>query len=140
MSQSPTTITVKSTIHAPINKVWKCWTDPVHIVNWNHASDDWHTPHAENDLRVGGKFSYTMAAKDGSFRFDFWGNYTDIQEHENLTIKLGDDRNLQISFASDGDITHVTEKFDAENQNPVELQQTGWQAILDNFKKYTEAL
>lgn len=140
MSQSPTTITVKSTIHAPINKVWKCWTAPVHIVNWNHASDDWHTPHAENDLSVGGKFSYTMAAKDGSFSFDFWGNYTDIQEHENLTIKLGDDRNLQISFASDGDITHVTETFDAENQNPVELQQTGWQAILDNFKKYTEAL
>jgi uncharacterized protein YndB with AHSA1/START domain len=140
MSQPPTTITVKSTIHAPINKVWKCWTDPVHIVNWNHASDDWHTPHAENDLRVGGKFSYTMAAKDGSFSFDFWGNYTDIQEHENLTIKLGDDRNLQISFASDGDITHVTETFDAEDQNPVELQQTGWQAILDNFKKYTEAL
>lgn len=140
MSQSPTTITVKSTIHAPINKVWKCWTDLVHIVNWNHASDDWHTPHAENDLSVGGKFSYTMAAKDGSFSFDFWGNYTDIQEHENITIKLGDDRNLQISFASDGDITHVTETFDAENQNPVELQQTGWQAILDNFKKYTEAL
>jgi uncharacterized protein YndB with AHSA1/START domain len=140
MSQSPTTITVKTTIHAPINKVWKCWTEPVHVMNWNHASDDWHTPHAENDLSVGGKFSYTMAAKDGSFSFDFWGNYTDIQVHESITIKLGDDRNLHISFVSDGDITHVTETFDAEDQNPAELQQIGWQAILDNFKKYTESI
>jgi uncharacterized protein YndB with AHSA1/START domain len=140
MSQSPTTITVKTTIHAPINKVWKCWTEPVHVMNWNHASDDWHTPHAENDLSVGGKFSYTMAAKDGSFSFDFWGNYTDIQVHESITIKLGDDRNLHISFVSDGDITQVTETFDAEDQNPAELQQIGWQAILDNFKKYTESI
>jgi uncharacterized protein YndB with AHSA1/START domain len=140
MSQSPTTITVKTTIHTPINKVWKCWTEPVHVMNWNHASDDWHTPHAENDLSVGGNFSYTMAAKDGSFSFDFWGNYTDIQVHESITIKLGDDRNLHISFVSDGDITHVTETFDAEDQNPAELQQIGWQAILDNFKKYTESI
>ena len=140
MTTNPIKITVKAGINAPINKVWKCWTEPVHIVNWNHASDDWHTPHAANDLRVGGKFSYTMAAKDGSFSFDFWGIYTHIKEQEKITIKLGDDRNLQISFTSDGDKTHVKETFDAETENSVELQQTGWQSILDNFKKYTEAL
>lgn len=82
MTTNPIKITVKAEINAPINKVWKCWTEPVHIVNWNHASDDWHTPYAENDLRVGGKFSYTMAAKDGSFSFDFWGIYTHIKEQE----------------------------------------------------------
>lgn len=136
----PSKITVKTSVNASIKTVWESWTNPEHIIHWNHASDDWHTPYAENDLRVGGKFSYTMAAKDGSFSFDFWGNYTDIQEHENLTIKLGDGRNLQISFAPDGDITHVTEAFDVEDENSAELQQRGWQAILDNFKKYTESL
>ncbi len=136
----PSKITVKTSVNASIKTVWESWTNPEHIIHWNHASDDWHTPYAENDLRVGGKFSYTMAAKDGSFSFDFWGNYTDIQEHENLTIKLGDGRNLQISFAPDGDITHVTEAFDAEDENSAELQQRGWQAILDNFKKYTESI
>ncbi len=135
-----TKIIVKTTVNTPIKKVWEFWTNPNHVMHWNHASDDWHTPNAENDLSVGGKFSYTMAAKDGSFSFDFWGTYTRIIEHEMLVIKLGDDRNLEITFTSDVDKTHITEIFDAENENPVELQQTGWQAILDNFKKYTESI
>jgi uncharacterized protein YndB with AHSA1/START domain len=140
MSQTPVSITVKSTVQAPLEKVWKCWTEPEHIVHWNQASDDWHCPQAENDLQTGGKFSYTMAAKDGSFSFDFWGIYTEIIEHKMISSKLGDDRNLEIRFISDGDKTHVSETFDAETENTVELQQTGWQAILDNFKKYTESL
>lgn len=135
-----TKINVKTTINAPISKVWESWTNPIHIIHWNHASDDWHTPKAENDLRVDGKFSYIMAAKDGSFSFDFWGVYTQIIKYKIIAITLGDDRNLEITFTADSDFTHVSETFDAEDENSVELQQTGWQAILDNFKKYTELI
>ncbi|MBC7885680.1 MAG: SRPBCC family protein [Saprospiraceae bacterium] len=140
MSTSPVSITVKATIHAPIEKVWKSWTTPEHIMQWNTASDEWHTPHAENDLRVGGKFLSRMAAKDGSFSFDFEGVYTKVNDHEAIAYQLGDDRKVEIHFAAAGDDTLVTEIFEAESTNPIELQQTGWQAILDNFKKYTEAL
>ncbi len=136
----PIQITVTATINARLNTVWDSWTQPYHVMNWNHASDDWHCPQAENEMCVGGKFSYTMAAKDGSFSFDFWGVYTEIIEHKLITSKLGDDRSLDIIFASEGNTTVITETFDAENENSVELQQTGWQAILDNFKKYTESL
>lgn len=133
------TITVKAEISAPIEKVWKCWTSPEYITRWNQASDDWHSPHAINDLRVGGKFNYRMEAKDGSFGFDFWGIYSKVEHYKSIEFTLGDDRRVQVDFTSIGDKTLVVETFEAENENSLELQQTGWQAILDNFKKIAEA-
>jgi len=133
-----TAITVQTTVNAPIEKVWKFWTEPGHIIHWNNASDDWHTPRAENDLRVGGKFSARMKAKDGSFGFDFSGDYTNVVEHKTIEYTMGDGRKVKIDFSSEGNATKVVETFDAENTHPVEMQRSGWQAILDNFKKYTE--
>ena len=133
-----TTITVQTTVNAPVEKVWKFWTEPGHIVKWNNASDDWHTPRAENDLRVGGKFSARMEAKDGSFGFDFGGDYTNVVDNQTIEYILGDGRKVKIDFSSEGNSTKVVETFDAENTHPVEVQRGGWQAILDNFKKYTE--
>lgn len=133
-----TTITVESTINAPIGKVWQYWNAPEHITQWCAASDDWHAPEASNDLRTGGKFSTTMAAKDGSFSFDFGGEYTEVKEHELIAYQLSDNRRVKIIFNSYGDTTHVTETFDPESTNPLEMQRAGWQAILDNFRKYTE--
>ena len=133
-----TAITVQTTVNAPIEKVWKFWTEPGHIIHWNNASDDWHTPRAENDLRVGGKFSARMEAKDGSFGFDFSGDYTNVVEHKTIEYKMGDGRKVKIDFSSEGNATKVVETFDAENTHSVEMQKSGWQAILDNFKKYTE--
>lgn len=134
-----TIITVQAIVNAPLEKVWKLWTDPKHIVSWNNASDDWHTPHAENDLRAGGKFLARMEAKDGSFGFDFSGTYTNVEPQKQIEYTLDDGREVIISFVSGENGTTVTEQFEAENENPVELQQAGWQAILDNFKKYAEA-
>ena len=133
-----TKITVATTIQAPVEKVWKYWTQPEHIINWSFASEDWHTPAAENDLREGGKFSSTMAAKDGSMSFDFGGVYTKVDEYKVIEYTLGDERTVAITFSGDGNTTKVVETFEAEGQNSVEMQQAGWQAILDNFKKYTE--
>jgi uncharacterized protein YndB with AHSA1/START domain len=131
-------ITVETTVQAPVNKVWEFWTEPTHITKWNNASDDWHTPIAENDLQVGGKFLTRMEAKDGSFGFDFGGVYDDVRLHEAISYTLGDGRQVKITFVSQGNDTKVIEAFDAENTNPIEMQKAGWQAILDNFKKYTE--
>ena len=139
ITTNKTTITVTHTVNAPVEKVWKFWTAPEHITQWNHASDDWHCPHAENDFRVGGKFSYRMEAKDGSFGFDFWGVYDEIKTNELITYTMGDDRKAKIIFTRKGSLTEVVESFEAEDTNPVELQRGGWQAILDNFKKYAEA-
>ena len=134
-----TVITVENTINAPVAKVWETWTKPEHITQWNNASDDWHTPRAENDLRVGGSFSARMEAKDGSFGFDFGGVYDAVRINDYIEYTLGDGRKVQITFIPLGNQTKVAESFDAENTNSVELQKGGWQAILDNFKKYTEA-
>jgi uncharacterized protein YndB with AHSA1/START domain len=133
-----TAITVSCTVNAPVEKVWQYFNEPAHIQNWCQASDDWHAPYADNDLKVGGKFKTTMAAKDGSFSFDFGGVYTTVEEYKVIAYTLADDRTVQIDFSSDGNNTTVTETFEAEDQNPVEMQKGGWQAILDNFKKYTE--
>lgn len=132
-------ITITALIDAPMNTVWEKWTNPADVMNWNNASDDWHTPKAENDLRIGGKFSYTMAAKDGSFSFDFGGTYTDLIEHKLIEYALGDEREISISFVEENGMIIVTEKFDPEQTNPLEMQQAGWQAILNNFKKYVES-
>ncbi|HEY1200761.1 MAG TPA: SRPBCC family protein [Niastella sp.] len=132
-------ITVQSTVNAPVEKVWKYWSDPAHITQWCQASDDWHAPHAENDLRTGGKFSTTMAAKDGSFSFDFGGIYDNVVEHQLIEYTMGDGRKVSVIFTAKGDQTEVVETFDMENTHSEEMQRGGWQAILDNFRKYTEA-
>jgi uncharacterized protein YndB with AHSA1/START domain len=135
-----TPITVQTTVNAPVAKVWESWSEPKHITQWCAASNDWHAPKAENDLREGGSFSTTMAAKDGSFSFDFGGIYDVVKPNEYIEYTLGDDRKVKISFTGTGDTTTVTETFDPETQNPAEMQRGGWQAIIDNFKKYTETL
>ncbi|MES2277741.1 MAG: SRPBCC family protein [Bacteroidota bacterium] len=131
-------ITVTATVNAPINKVWAYWNQPEHITKWCQASPDWHAPYADNDPRTGGKFKTTMAAKDGSFSFDFEGVYSEVQDHKLIAYGLGDGRQVKITFDDLGDSTTVTETFDPETQNPIEMQRGGWQAILDSFKKYTE--
>ncbi|MFA6401920.1 MAG: SRPBCC family protein [Salinivirgaceae bacterium] len=133
-----TEITVQTTINAPVETVWKCWTTPDDITKWNYASDDWHTTWAENDLRVGGKFLSRMEAKDGSEGFDFWGIYDKLITHELIECTMGDGRKLSIVFLPIGSTTQVIETFDAEDLNSIELQRYGWQCILDNFKKHTE--
>jgi len=132
-------ITVSAHIDAPIEKVWKYWSQPEHITQWCHASDDWHAPHAENDLRNGGKFLTVMAAKDGSYQFDFDGVYDKVEEHKLIEYSLGDQRSVSIHFSTEDNGTRVTETFDAETENSIEMQQAGWQAILDNFKKHVES-
>lgn len=131
-------ITVKSTINASIDKVWEFWTLPEHITKWSFASPDWHTPYAENDLREGGKFKSTMAAKDGSMSFDFEGEYTLVEKNKAIEYVMADGRKVEISFESTSNGVEVTESFDPETQNPEEMQRGGWQAILDNFKTYAE--
>ena len=137
-TQNKKIITVENTINAPVEKVWQYWTKPEHITQWNNASEDWHTPRAENDLRAGGSFLSRMEAKDGSFGFDFGGVYDSITINKYIEYTLGDTRKVKITFTPDGNKTKVTESFEAESTNPVEMQKVGWQAILDNFKKYTE--
>lgn len=133
-----TLITVETTVHAPAAKVWTCWTESTHIMQWNNASDDWHTPTATNDLREGGTFTCGMEAKDGSMGFDFGGTYSKVVPHEHIAYTMGDGRKVTVQFEDKGGETHITETFEAESQNSVDMQRGGWQAILDNFKKYTE--
>ncbi len=133
-------ITVSTTVKAPITKVWEFWTEPEHVINWNFASDDWECPSATNDLKVGGIFSARMQAKDKSMGFDFAGTYTKVEEGIMLEYMLGDQRKVQVMFESiSDDETKVTEIFDPETENSEDMQRSGWQAILDNFKKYTES-
>jgi uncharacterized protein YndB with AHSA1/START domain len=131
-------ITIEATINASLAKVWQYYTEPKHITLWNNASDDWHTTRAENDLRQGGKFLYRMEAKDGSFGFDFGGVYDEVKANELIGYTMEDGRKAKIVFASADDRTKIVIDFDAETENPIELQRDGWQAILDNFKKYVQ--
>ncbi len=132
-------INIEAFINAPVEKVWIFRTEPKYIIHWNNASDDWHTPGAENDLRTGGKFLFRMEAKDGSSGFDFTGEYTNVEKYRLIEYVLDDGRRVKTSFTSDGKVTRVAEAFEAESLNPVELQRTGWQAILDNFKNFVES-
>ena len=132
-------ITVEATVNAPVEKVWQYWTEPTHIMQWNNASPDWHTPHATNDLREGGAFTSRMEAKDGSFGFDFGGIYDDVELHRVINYTMADGRRVFITFEPQGNSTRVIETFEAENTHSLELQQAGWQAILNNFKQYVEA-
>lgn len=131
-------ITVESTINASIDKVWEFWTLPEHIKNWSFASAEWHTPYAENDLREGGKFKSTMAAKDGSMSFDFGGEYTLVEKNKAIEYVLEDGRKVEITFVETPDGVEIIQSFDPETQNSEEMQQGGWNAILDNFKSYVE--
>ncbi|WP_459478191.1 SRPBCC family protein [Clostridium saccharoperbutylacetonicum] len=131
-------ITIKATVNVNVKKVWEYWTEPKCIKRWNNASEDWHTTIAENDLRVGGKFLSRMEAKDGSFGFDFGGVYDEVELHKLISYTLGDERKVRIIFEENGNKTEITEIFEAESENSVELQKNGWQSILDNFKKYSE--
>jgi uncharacterized protein YndB with AHSA1/START domain len=137
--QSKEKITVQSTINVPAEKAWELWTNPDHIIKWNSASPEWHTPRATNDLRAGGKFTSRMEARDGSMGFDFEGVYDEVKKNELIQYSLGDGRKVRVEFKKNGNQTTVTEIFDAEMQNSIEMQKSGWQAILDNFKKYAES-
>lgn len=132
-------ITISTTVNAPVEKVWTYWTKTEHIVRWNNASPDWHTPRAENDLREGGRFTSRMEARDGSMGFDFGGEYTKVEEGKEIAYRMDDDRTVQVWFTSEGDKTHIKESFEAENTHSEDMQRTGWQAILDNFKQYVES-
>lgn len=131
-------ITVETAIEGDLNKCWDYWTLPDHITKWCAASDDWHCPKAVNDLKAGGKFVTTMAAKDGSIAFDFEGIYDRVEPQNYIAYTMSDGRKAEITFTSSGSKTHVSETFDPESQHPTEMQQAGWQAILDNFKKYVQ--
>jgi uncharacterized protein YndB with AHSA1/START domain len=132
-------ITIKASVHAPIEKVWEYWNSPEHITKWAFASDDWEAPAAENDLREGGKFKTVMAAKDKSTSFDFEGVYTKVVEHSLIEYDMPDGRHVKTEFVQSGDIVEITSTFDPEQENSEELQRNGWQAILDNFKKHVES-
>ncbi len=139
-------ITIETTINAPIEKVWESWSKPEHITKWAFASDDWEAPTAENDLRTGGSFKTRMQPKGGGEGFDFGGTYTNVKEHEIIEYDMSkapneeNSRHVKTEFKQTPDGTHITQTFDAENINTLDKQRSGWQAILDNFKKYTESL
>lgn len=139
MEATKQAITVKATIQQPAAKVWELWSAPEHITQWCAASEDWHAPNATNDLKVGGAFSTTMAAKDGSFSFDFGGIYDVVVPHQQMVYTMGDGRKVKISFTEANGQTEVVETFDPEDTNAEEMQRAGWQAILDNFKRYAES-
>lgn len=132
-------ITVQTTVKSNIEKVWAAWTTPADINQWNAASDDWHNPRSSNDLRVGGKFSYRMEAKDGSMGFDFEGTYSKIVHEKLIEYVLDDERTVSVAFESVSGGTTIIETFDPENSNAAELQRQGWQSILNRFGSYVEA-
>lgn len=136
--ETTTTITVQATINAPVEKVWQYWNEPQHITKWCQASDDWHAPYAENDLKTGGSFKTTMAAKDGSFSFDFGGKYDTVEEKKLIEYTMEDGRKVSIRFSGDNSTTDVVETFDPEQTHSLEMQQQGWQAILNSFRNYVE--
>lgn len=131
-------LTIEALARAPIDKVWQAWTTPEDIVQWNAASDDWHTTRAAVDLREGGRFSSRMEAKDGSFGFDFEGTYTEVDPHKRLACTMGD-RVLEVDFLPTPEGVLIRETFDTEPTHSLEQQRMGWQAILDRFVRHVEA-
>ncbi len=131
-------VTVNATINADANKVWNYYTTPEHITQWNFADPSWQCPSATNDMRVGGKYAARMEAKDGSFGFDFEATYDAITPGKGFTYTMPDGRQASVDFNGNGHQTDVVVSFDPEGQNPIEMQQSGWQAILNNFKQYAE--
>jgi uncharacterized protein YndB with AHSA1/START domain len=135
-----TTITIETNITAPVDLVWSCWTLPEHITQWNAASDDWHTPTASNDLRVGGRFTSRMESKDGLYGFDFWGTHEEVHMNKLIKSTMGDGRKMDVHFILNGSQVKVIESFETEDENSIELQKQGWQAILDRFKAYVDRM
>jgi len=134
-----TRITVSNTVNAPVDKVWEYYNGTEHIPHWNFASDDWQCPWAKSDFRTGGQFSSRMEAKDGSMGFEFGGVYDAVEKNKRVAYTMGDGRSAEVIFTAQDNATKVDVSFDTENTFPVEMQRGGWQAILDNFKKYTES-
>ena len=132
-------LTIQATIKAPLAKVWDAWNNPEDIKQWCQASPDWHCPESSNDLRVGGKLSSMMAAKDGSFSFEYWGIYKQLEPNKFISLELGDGRMVNTSFEETPEGVLVVENFEPENENPHDMQIFGWQAILNSFKNYTES-
>jgi uncharacterized protein YndB with AHSA1/START domain len=132
-------ITVETVVNANLKQVWDAWSNPTDIKQWNSAQDDWHTPRSSVDLREGGKFQSRMEAKDGSEGFDFEGTYTRVVPHSAIEYRMSDGREVKVEFVERPEGVFVKETFDAESENPPELQRTGWQAILDNFRRHVEA-
>lgn len=130
-------IVVEKLVRAPLAQVWAAYVTPEDIIQWNAASDDWHTTRASVDLRVGGEFSSRMEAKDGSFGFDFAGTYTAIEPRKLIEYAFGD-RAARVEFYEAPDGVTIRVAFDAEQENPAEMQRAGWQAILDNFARHVE--
>lgn len=133
-------ITIQTRLNVPASHAWTCWTTPAHITGWNFADPSWHCPAASNELQPGGNFSFTMAARDGSESFDFKGTYDLVEPGQRIEYTMEDGRKAIITFETDGDAVVITESFDPENMNPPELQQQGWQQILDNFAQYASSL
>lgn len=133
-------IAIETQIKARVETVWNAYNSAEDIMKWNHASDDWHCTSSINDLRIGGKFKNRMEAKDGSFGFDFEGTYTELKPFKRIAYMMSDGRNVEMDFESDKEQTRLFIRFEPEEENPVEMQQGGWQAILDNFKKYVESV
>ena len=131
-------IKIEITVKKPIEKVWKFWTQPKHITKWNFASDEWHCPKAVNDLKKDGDFSFTMASKDGKISFDLGGVYHKIIKNKQISYALDDGRKVDTHFRDEEKTTKISTVFEAENTNPIEMQKSGWQSILGNFKKYAE--
>ncbi len=131
-------ITVETTVNVPAAKTWQLWTGEEHITKWNSASPDWHSPSAKNDVRTGGSFSVRMEAKDGSFGFDFGGVYDNVIPNKLIEYTMGDGRKVVVKFTEHDGHTHIEEIFDAEKENSLYMQKSGWQSIMDNFKKYAE--
>lgn len=132
-------ITVEVTINVPVTFAWKYFSEPEHITKWNYAIDAWHCPRADNDLRVGGKLNSRMEAKDGSMGFDFSATYNEVEENMKQVYTLDDGRKVLVHFTDLGDRSKVTQVFEAEDSNSVEMQKDGWQAILNNFKRHAES-
>ena len=139
MMETTMKITVDRIVNAPLDRVWNAWNNPADITQWNAAQDDWHTTRSTVDLREGGTFTARMEAKDGSAGFDFEGTYTRVVPRQRIEYQMSDGREVTVEFAERAGGVQVTETFDAETENSVELQRSGWQAILDNFARYTEA-
>ena len=131
-------ISIETTVNSPIEQVWSAWVTPDDIKKWNFASDDWLCPDAKINLRVGGAFNYRMEAKDGSMGFDFEGTFTSINVPQSIEYKLGDDRNVRITFSETEQGIRVVETFESEDELSAEQQKQGWQSILNNFKKHVE--
>lgn len=138
-TKDKTTLTVETIIQVPTDKVWELWTKPEHITQWNFATDEWHCPQADNNIEPGGRFNWRMEAKDGSMGFDYSGVYEQVIPNKLIVYKLDDGRQVNIEFFDLDSKTKVTEKFEIEDLNSIDLQRAGWQAILDNFKNYAES-